>query len=84
MANCKSVPNYPLAINSAAAGLGLLEKPIVCGGFDGINRRSECYALGNTWWRLSSLSQNIVLAKLSSFPFQNKSQHRTSNHQTTG
>ena len=72
MTNCKSVPNYPLAISSAAAGLGLNEKPIVCGGYDGTNRRSECNILETTWVRLPSLSQSLYHAKLSPSPFANK------------
>ena len=72
MTYCKSVPNYPLAINSPAAGLGSNEKPTICGGFDGKNRRSECYILEISWQQLPSLNQPVNLAEFSPSPFANK------------
>jgi len=70
-----ALPNYPMAVSSATAGLGQDEKVVLCGGFDGSSRRAECYALlqGSTWQSIPSLRQAIALAQFSPSPFANES-----------
>ena len=71
---CEPIPNYPLGVHGAMAGLGFDEKPIVCGGYNG-SVRSECYRLDSSWQSTPSMSQPNHYAQLSSSPFANKSHH---------
>ena len=58
---CMAIPEYPLALYGATAGLGLDEKPIVCGGYSSRSKfESECYTLSTSWQNVTLLSQGIV------------------------
>ncbi len=56
---CKNPPNLPAKVYAAIGGLGFKENPILCGGYQNIDRSNKCYSLENNVW-VSSASMNSV------------------------
>ncbi len=65
---CKNPPNLPATIYSAIGGLGLKEKPIICGGRQNGVRSDWCYSLENNQWistgRLNSVRSGAAAVQL--------------------
>ena len=44
--SCKSLPDFPVKINGAYGGLLNKTLPIICGGWNVKNSKSDCYIVG--------------------------------------
>ena len=58
---CKAVPDFPMAIHGATAGLGINGMPMVGGGFNGSFYSADCYALDLSWHSLPALKNQFVV-----------------------
>ena len=66
---CKTPPNFPLKVRGSVGGLCNNTTPIICGGFDGKNYRSECFTLNqNTWIPAQSMSVPRKTASITKYP----------------
>ncbi len=71
---CSQVPPYPLAIEGAMGGIGINEKPIVCGGYSS-TFHNNCYMLDKTWQSSHSLKTALAYGAIAPSPFTNKSHY---------
>jgi hypothetical protein len=73
---CKNLPTFPKNLYNSFGGLGHQDKPIVCGGHDGLYAFfNRCYSLEGKKWRMSSSTLNTprAWASVSPSPFPSKS-----------
>ena len=74
--SCKDLPNFPFNIWNAIGGLGLEDRPLICGGFNG-RFSNKCFTLdanGDEWISSTDLSSERNSAAVSLSPFQPSSQ----------
>jgi hypothetical protein len=72
---CSQVTPYPVALHGSMGGIGMNEKPIVCGGYGSSAHHSECYKLDKIWQTSISLKATIAYGAIAPSPFTNKSHH---------